>query len=179
MIRRLNRLRLRLADESGYSLVELLQVTAILSVVLSGLTVLFVQATNAELQMNHRFQSQQSARLAVDRMRREIHCASAVTPSGASASITVTLPSQCPSSGGSVASIVYDTQLVSTNRYRLRRAGVTIADYITSPTVFSYTPPATGKLATLRVELPIDPSPGKGHVWRLLADIVLRNTVRL
>lgn len=175
----MSKLRRFVACERGYSLVELLQVTAILSVVLTGLTVLFVQATNAELQMNHRFQAQQAARVAVDKMRREIHCASAVTPVGASTSITITLPSQCPTAGGSLSNIVYDTQLVSTNRYRLRRAGVTIADYITAPTVFNYTEPAVGKLGTLQVELPIDTSAGKKIPWRLITDIVLRNTSRL
>jgi prepilin-type N-terminal cleavage/methylation domain-containing protein len=165
--------------ERGYTMIELLQVTAILSVVLTGLTVLFVQATNAELQMNERFQAQQTARLAVDRMRREIHCASGITPSGAATSITVTLPAQCPSAGGSQSNIVYDTQLVSANRYRLRRAGITIADHITAETVFDYTPPQTGKLAMLRVDLPVDPSAAKTNPWQLVADIVLRNTTRL
>jgi hypothetical protein len=141
--------------------------------------VLFVQATNAELQMNERFQAQQNARLAVDKMRREIHCASAVNPTGASSSITVTLPSQCPTSGGAQLNVVYDTQLVSANRYRLRRAGVTVADWITTGTVFTYTGPQTGRLGTLRVELPVDPGAAKKHVWRLQADIVLRNTARL
>ena len=175
----MRKLRRLLACERGYTLIELVQTTAILAVVLTGLTVLFVQATNAEMQMNERFQAQQNARVAVDKMRREIHCASAVTPTGSSSSITVTLPSQCPTSGGSQANIVYDTQLVSANRYRLRRAGVTVADWITTGTVFAYTAPQTGKLGTLRVELPVDPGAAKKHVWHLQADIVLRNTTRL
>jgi prepilin-type N-terminal cleavage/methylation domain-containing protein len=175
----MTRLRRLLASERGYTLIELVQVSAILAVVVTGLTVLFVQATNAELQMNERFQAQQSARLAVDKIRREVHCASSVTPIGASSSITVTLPSQCPTSGGSQANIVYDLQLVSANRYRLRRAGVAVADWITSDAVFTYTAPQTGKLGILRVDLPVDPSAAKKHVWRLQTDIVLRNTTRL
>lgn len=175
----MTKIRRLLACERGYTLIELVQVSAILAVVVTGLTVLFVQATNAELQMNERFQAQQSARLAVDKMRREIHCASGVTPIGTSSSITVTLPSQCPSSGGSQANVVYDLQQVSTKRYRLRRAGVTVADWITNNSVFTYTAPQTGKLATLHVDLPVDPSAAKKHVWRLQADIVLRNTTRL
>ena len=175
----MRKLRRLVACERGYTIFELLQVTAILTIVLTGLTVVFVRAMNAEVQMNERFEAQHNARIAVDRMRREIHCASAVTPTGASSSITVTLPAQCPSSGGSVATVVYDTQLVSASRYRLRRAGVAIADYITSQNVFTYTPPTTGKLATLRVELPVDRSAAKKRPWRLVADIVLRNTTRL
>ena len=176
----MTRLHRVLACERGYSMIELVQVAAILSVVLTGLTVLFVQATNAEFQMNERFQAQQAARVAVDKMRREIHCASAITPTGSAASVTVTLPAQCPTSGGSQTNVVYDLQSVSTDRWRLRRAGIVIADYITTNTgVFNYTAPQTGKLGTLRVELPVDPSAAKQHVWRLVADIVLRNTTRL
>jgi prepilin-type N-terminal cleavage/methylation domain-containing protein len=166
--------------ERGYTLVELLMAAAILGVVVTALTAVFVQATNAELQMNERFQAQQGARVAVDNMRREIHCASAVTPIGPASSITVTLPAQCPTAGGTQTDVVYDMQLVSTNRYRLRRAGRTVADHVTTNTgVFNYTAPAVGTLGTLRVELPIDPSAGQKRVWRLVADIVLRNTTRL
>ena len=174
------RIRRLLAQESGYTLFELLQVTVILAVVLGALTTLFVRAMNSELDMNQRFQAQQEARLAVDKMRREIHCATAVTPNGTSASITITLPAQCPSSGGSQITVVYDTQLVSTGRYRLRRAGVPIADYITSPNAFTYTAPGVGTLAKLHLDLPVNVRPNQAReTWKLAADIVLRNTTRL
>ncbi len=176
----MNRLRRLVLCERGYTLVELLTVTVILSVVMTGLTVLFVQATNAELQMNKRFQAQQEARVAIDRMRREIHCAKAVTPAGASAAITVTIPSQCPTSGGAEITVVYDTQLVSAGRYQLRRAGVRIADYVRVGSVFTYTAPTTESLGKLRVDLPINiQPPGAGSNWELEADMVLRNTSRL
>ena len=77
MIQRLRRL---LGCERGYTLIELLQVTVILGVILGAVTTLFVRASIAEVDMNRRFQAQQEARLAVDRMRREIHCASLVAP---------------------------------------------------------------------------------------------------
>ena len=176
----MTRLRRLLACERGFTLIELVQVTAILTAVLTGLTMVFIRATNAEMQMNERFQAQQHARLAVDKMRREIHCASGITPTGPTGSITVTVPSQCPTSGGSQASIVYDLQMVSANRWRLRRAGVAIADYVTTNSgVFDYTAPAVGKLGTLRVVLPINTDASNQYVWRLEADIVLRNTIRL
>lgn len=175
------KLRRLLACERGFSLVELIQVTAILAVVLGALTTVFVRAMNSELEMNRRFTAQQQARVAVDKMRREIHCASGVTPSGTSGSITVTLPGQCPTAvAHALTTVVYDAQLVSTGRYRLRRAGVRIADYITTGTVFTYTPPATGKRGLLRVDLPVNVRPNQvGQTWRLPADIVLRNTSRL
>jgi prepilin-type N-terminal cleavage/methylation domain-containing protein len=175
----MSRLRRLLACERGYTLIELLQVTVILGVVLAGLTALFVQASNAELQMNKRYQAQQEARVAVDKMRRELHCAKAVTPEGPSAAITVTIPKQCPTSGGAEINVVYDTQLVAAGRYRLRRAGAKIADYVTTANVFTYTAPTTSSLGVLRVHLPINiQPPGAGSNWELVADMVLRNTTR-
>jgi type II secretory pathway pseudopilin PulG len=176
----MTRIRRLLLQESGYTLFELLQVTVILAVVMGALTTVFVRAMNSELDMNQRFQAQQEARLAVDRMRREIHCATAVTPTGTSSSITITLPAQCPTSGGSQITVVYDTQLVSTGRYQLRRAGVRIADYITSPNAFTYTAPAIGTLGKLHLDLPVNVRPNQAReTWQLAADIVLRNTTRL
>jgi type II secretory pathway pseudopilin PulG len=177
----ITRLRRLVACERGYSLVELLQVAVILAVVIGALMTVFVRAMNAELDMNQRFQAQQEARLAVDKMRREIHCASAITPAGTASSITVTLPGQCPTAvAGSLTTVVYDIQPVSSGRYELRRAGVRVADYITIQNAFTYTAPATGKRGNLRVELPINVRPSEtGQTWRLVADIVLRNTTRL
>jgi hypothetical protein len=172
------RRRLRTRGEAGYSLVELIGVMAILMTVVTALTALFISGAKAELDMNKRFAAQNSVRTAVDKMRRELHCASAVTVTSA-ANITVTLPAACPTSGGSQASIVYDTQLVSTGRYRLRRAGVTIADYITVANVFSYVAPSTSSLGKLHLDLPVNLRPNEGwKTWRLQTDIVLRNTSR-
>jgi prepilin-type N-terminal cleavage/methylation domain-containing protein len=176
----MSRFRRLVACERGYTMIELLMVTVILGVVLTGLTTLFVQASNAELQMNKRFQAQQEARVAIDKMRREIHCAKAVTPAGNSSAITVTIPSQCPTSGGTEINVVYDTQLVSAERYQLRRAGVRIADFVRIGNVFTYAAPTVDSLGKLRVDLPINiQPPGAGGTWELEADMVLRNTSRL
>jgi prepilin-type N-terminal cleavage/methylation domain-containing protein len=175
----MTRIRRLVAHERGYTMIELLVVMLMLGAILTGLTLVFMRAYNAELAMNRQFQAQQEARTAVDRMRREIHCSSGITPSGNSTSIAVTLPSQCPTAGGSQITVTYDTQLVSTGRYRLRRAGVRVADYITANNLFTYTH-VTGKRANLRVELPVNTKPTEpGKTWRLVGDIVLRNTARL
>lgn len=176
MIRRLRRL---LGCERGYSLIELLQVTVILGVILGAITTLFVHASIAEVDMNRRFQAQQEARLAVDRMRREVHCASLVAPVGVSASITVTLPAGCPTVGGSPQTVVYDTQPVSSGRWQLRRAGVRVADHIADANVFTYTAQSTSGLGKLNVNLPVNLTPtDTSKEWRLVSDIVLRNTTR-
>src|SRR2546421_7368546 len=81
----------RLRGEAGLSLVEMLVVLVILGVVLGGIATLFEQGTKAELDMNFRFQAQQDARVALDRMRRDLHCASVAT-SSSSTSQTFTDP---------------------------------------------------------------------------------------
>lgn len=74
----MNRLvRLLRGGEQGYSLIELLVTMVILVIVLGGLTTIFTSGTNAEATLNRRFQAQQNARLGLDRLRIDIHCASA------------------------------------------------------------------------------------------------------
>ena len=172
---------LRLArSEHGHTLIELLSVMIILGVVLTSLTTLFVSGAKAELETNKRFQAQTQARTAVDRLRREIHCASGIAVGGGGTSVVVTLPGHCPTSGGSIANITYDSVLVSASRYRLRRAGVIIADYLsTNSALFAYTAPSTSTLGLLHVDMSVNVNPNEGWKrWHLVTDIVLRNTVR-
>ena len=79
-------------------------------------------------------------------MRREIHCASAITPTGAASSISVTVPSQCPTRrrapGGTPVTVTYDTAGSGT-RFQLRRNGVNLADYVTLQNAFNYTAPVS------------------------------------
>ena len=140
------RLRGRVAGQAGYTMIELLMVLAILGTISGAITTLFIQATNAEFEMNRRFQAQQAARVAIDKMRREVHCASAITPTGVSGSIPVTLPAQCPSSGGSQVNVTYDMhQVMAGQRYQLRRDSVVLADFSTLQNAFDYAAPVTGR----------------------------------
>ena len=167
-------------SESGHTLVELLAVMIIMGIVLTALTTLFVSGAKAELETNKRFQAQSQARIAVDRLRREIHCASAISVGGGGASVVVTLPAHCPTSGGAIAQITYDTVLVSANRYRLRRANVIVADFLsTNSSLFSYIAPSTSARGQLHVDMSVNLNPNEGWKrWHLVTDIVLRNTLR-
>ena len=173
-------------SERGYSLVELITSMAILGSVMASLSALLVSATNAEVDMNQRFQAQTQARLGLDRLRREVHCASSVSPTGPAASVTLTIPDTCPTAEGNTA-ITWCTVANGTGRWDLWRypgtscsgTGKKYADYLTASSIFAFTPQNTDKLATLNVRLPINVRPAETtFLYTLDDDIVLRNSTR-
>ena len=176
-------MRLPLATERGYTLIEMIVVLVIFGTVMSALMALFVQGTNAELDMNNRFQAQQDARVALDKIRRETHCASAVTVSAPS-SVTLSLGSYCPTGSGSVT---WCTASLGSSRYGLFRkvgttcdsTGVRWADHLTTANVFSYAPQSPTSLAKLSVDFPVNVKPSRTvDTYELKDDIVLRNSTR-
>jgi type II secretory pathway pseudopilin PulG len=178
-------------EEGGYSIVELLAVMTIFLIILTSLTTLSASGAKAELDLNRRFEAQQNARLALDKLRRELHCSNGVTgtddlplPSSPVAAIKVSLPSHCPSAAGQNITVVYDTVSAGPNRWKLQRTKtggttVPIADYLTNDDVFTYFAQSTASRAKLHVDLPVNVNPNEGwKQWRLVDDIVLRNTLR-
>ena len=101
---RFRRARARAAAEGGFSLVELLISMFILTIVVASLTTVLIGASHAQLDTDRRFQAQLTDRTGLDKIKREIHCANAVTDtSGAGltagtaySAITVTLGGTCP-----------------------------------------------------------------------------------
>ena len=186
-------IRRRLLAERGYSLIEMLTVLVIMGVVMTSLTTVFVQASNSETDMNNRFQAQLTAKLALDKVRREVHCATVVTPTGVSSSVTITLPSYCKTGSGS---ITWCTRSNGTNRYALYRVvgstctgGIKWADYLTPSgsasvcsgalCIFNYTAQSTSSLAKLGVDLPVNMRPSMTvEQYELIDSIVLRNSTR-
>ena len=182
----MRRLRARLRAEHGYSVVELIISMSILGSVMTSVSVLLVSATNSEVDMNRRFQAQTDARLGLDLMRREVHCAMSVAPVGASSSVTLTIPATCPTSGGNTA-ITWCTVPNGTNRWGLWRypgsscsgTGRRYADYLTASSIFVYTAQTVDKLAFLNVRLPVNVEPTEPRLlYNLEDDIVLRNSTR-
>lgn len=181
----MSRLRLRaLGRQAGYSLTEMITVMVILGIVLSALAAMFHAGVRAETRANRNFQAQQNARLALDRIRRELHCANAISAANGTpvTSITVTLPAVCQ---GADTTVTYATAAVATDRWKLTRTGdvtpaANVADYLTSSTPFTYYVPASGTLGFLSVDIPVNLNPTDTSTeWRLTDDIVLRNTTRL
>lgn len=172
----------RLSDESGYSLVELLTVMVIMSFVLGGITTLFVQGSNAEIDMNRRFVAQQEARVAMDKLRRDAHCSSkAIKPT----STTFVLFNDPCQSGGTVSWCT----VASGSVYKLYRSitstcnssSTAYAENLVNAggAVFTYVQQSTDKLANLHVDLQSNLKPTlTRETYKLVDDIVLRNGSR-
>jgi type II secretory pathway pseudopilin PulG len=185
----------RLAAEGGYSLSEVVIVLAILLIIVGALAQLFVSASSAQVDMTRRFEAQQNMRLALDKLRREIHCAKVVTWSGGlpTSEIKITLGAYCPTNTAGIETTFTWCTTGSGQRYALRRDNGTCsgtsrkeADYLTAAKVFTAypTPPPgplpAGHLPTLSVELPVDVNPADAKQrYTLKDDIVLRNATRM
>jgi prepilin-type N-terminal cleavage/methylation domain-containing protein len=183
-------IRARLRAQAGYTLVELLTVLVIFTVVLTSLVALFVQGSTAQAELGSRFEAQQDARLALDKLRREIHCAKEAETSagtGAAAEVTLRLPSHCPTSGGSPVDVRWCAVSVATNRYALYRTpgapcnstGVKWADYLTLASVFDFQVQDPTRRSRLRLELQVDTDTTDAVPAYALCDvIILRNSLR-
>ena len=172
---------MRLADEGGFSLTEMLVVVSLTGVVLGGLSTLFASGIRAQDELNQRFQSQSQARVALDQMRTDAFCASAVT--GGATSITLVTQADCDSTG----IVNWCTTANGTGRYKLLRlsgsgtcssAGRFYADYLTTGSVFSIGTPTTSKLAEVKVDLRLKQRKMKTP-YRHCDVLVLRNSQRV
>ena len=180
MIRRLRGLRIK--GEGGYSLIEMLVVMVIMTIVFAGVTAVFVAGSKAQADQDRRFQAQLSTRLALDQIRRDIHCANDVNPY-ATNSVTLKITG-C--TGGDVS---WCTVAVSgyTNRYALYRmagtscsaSGTMIADYLTTASAFPTFTHTTGSLAALQVDFIVSvKSSATVDSYDLGDTIYLRNSLR-
>jgi prepilin-type N-terminal cleavage/methylation domain-containing protein len=180
VIRRLRGRLLR--EEGGYSLIEMLVVMVIMTIVFAGVTAVFVAGSKAQADQDRRFQAQLSTRLALDKIRRDIHCANDVNPY-ATNSVTLKITG-C--TGGDVS---WCTVAVSgyTNRYALYRmagtscsaSGTKIADYLTTASAFPAFTHTTGSLAALQVDFIVSvKSSTTVDSYDLGDTIYLRNSVR-
>jgi prepilin-type N-terminal cleavage/methylation domain-containing protein len=181
------RWRMLLADESGFTLPELLTSMAILLTIMTAFTGLLVSTSRAEIDMNNRFQAQTEARLGLTKLRREVHCASfAAVVAGPPHRATLTLPTACPTAGAGTT-ISWCTVQNGTGRYGLWRyiggacsgTGVKVADYLSAGNAFTYYAQSTAILARLGVQLDVNLTPTKPERrFRLQDDLVLRNSTR-
>jgi type II secretory pathway pseudopilin PulG len=199
-VRRLSGIRARLAREEGLTLVELMVAMFLMSVILAPLIGGMVSMMSAQARQANVVTAQEQARLALERMRKDIHCAHSVDAPEPNASGGLTLilnetntsgTAECP---GIVqtnsSSVQWCTVPVAgyTNRYRLYREddpntlcdGTQAAfevDYLTQDALWT-TPSCTGgEYPTVGVTFSVDVYPGTTDEGRYnLADaIALRN----
>lgn len=198
IVDRLGRLRRLLAAREGFTLVEMLVVMAILMAVLAPLTQAFVSADVAQVDQSRRFDAQENARQALDRMRKDIHCAHGVTDpyandsSGQTIVMTQTAvagaPPECPGLIQTNASAVqWCTVRVADNRYRLYRENnpdntcdgsdsTFMVDYLTQDAIWASPTCITGQYPTVEVTMPVDVDPSKKPgAYQLSDQIALRN----
>lgn len=83
-------MRRMLRDQRGFTLTELLVVTAVLAVVLGAVILIQQKGQEAYIMGSNRVETQQNARVALDLMTRELRSATAVTaiPSGTNMTFT-------------------------------------------------------------------------------------------
>jgi type II secretory pathway pseudopilin PulG len=189
----------RLCGEIGYSVFEMIVVCAILGIVMTGITTVFVNGSHAELQNNYRFQAQQSARLALDQLRLDVRSACAANVPATSKLLLTYVPSGDPTMCGAVtASATYPkvvfcaltSPTVSTS-YALYRSTATdntctaangklIGDRLTTNNLFSTAATIpVGQFQTVNVTLPVSyKEQTYGAPYTLGQTITLRNTVR-
>jgi prepilin-type N-terminal cleavage/methylation domain-containing protein len=183
----MTRLRRLLGRQSGYSLVELITVMAILGTILGGLTTAFVQGSAAELHANRRVQAQLEATAAFDRLRRDIHCAreATVTDAGATLSLsgcgTGSVSWRACSSDSGTGYALYRNATSCQPSGKL--AGRLYADYLSltglaRSVLFAYSTPVAS-LTKVVVDVRVNvPGADAVEAFELVDEIVLRNSVR-
>jgi len=175
----------------------------VLLAVLAPVTQSFVSADIAQVDQTRRFDAQENARQALDRMRKDIHCAHGVTDpaanldgSGSVVGYTLVLtetavpgaPPECPGLVETNASAVqWCTFKVTDNRYRLYRENdatttcdgsqsTFMVDYLTRGDLWASPTCITGQYPTVEVTLPVDVDPSKQPgSYRLSDQVALRN----
>ena len=180
--------RLRAAD--GFSLIELLTVMVVLSIILGVVVGSFTTAFTAQGRAFTKAQAEENARLALNRIRLDVHCATSVstTPDGL---VTLGEDSACPGLNGAT-SVQWCTKKYSDNRWRLHReidgtcdgSGSTfMADYlVTEAEDVTVLNPwirvacGSGRAEALGVQFDVNVTPSKpNNGYKLHDEIALRN----
>jgi len=189
--------RLRSAD--GFTLIELLTVMVLLGIILGSVVTSFSSAFAGETRAFAQAQAEENARMALNRIRLDIHCSTGVKGLNANANggWTITLGEsntvdQCaqltlaPGSSG----VQWCTIRVSPNRWRLYRENGLVAcngvnskfmgDNLVLPNPWSSVACVPGRAGALGVQFYVNITPGKPQNGYTLRDeIALRNTTRL
>jgi prepilin-type N-terminal cleavage/methylation domain-containing protein len=193
-------LPVRLIGQAGYTLVETLVVMSLLVIVIGSIADAFSSASKTEVDQTSRASDQESARLTVQRLRRDIHCASSaqvqqtrdalgnpVTPVGYTLSLAVD-PGICLAVTTSASNTVQWCTVQKDGagqRFGVYRTisgncnatdAVFQVDYVTTAQIWSMVCPPT-QLQAVAVNMPVnrDPIIRAGRTYTLQDTIALRN----
>jgi prepilin-type N-terminal cleavage/methylation domain-containing protein len=192
-------------DEGGFTLVELVIVMAILTVVLGAVVALFTAGIKADADQNARFRSQQDLRVAMDKLRTDVHTSCAIsTPTSYNSwftSVTLYKPADNCAAGTNSVSWCTTASGSTYNLYRIVATScasptIKVGSGLTSANVFLYFPPnshlsgtlagGTGGVTTqdgayalpkLHVAFTLQKQ-GQTHSYALTDDFVLKNGPR-
>jgi type II secretory pathway pseudopilin PulG len=179
----------RLSDERGFNLVELVTTMAIMLFVVTALVQLSTSGTQAENDLNKRFQAQEEARLGLDTFRREVHNACAATISGGGAQVT--LMSNDTNVRGSFPCTVVGSNWCTSGggtRFGLYRqagngacgSGDLRADYLIAGPIFALSAASVGQLPKVQIDMTVNREPSVPRLhFRLHDAIALRNARRI
>jgi prepilin-type N-terminal cleavage/methylation domain-containing protein len=195
-----------LARDDGYTLAEMIVVMAILTVVLGGIVSLFTSGIRASSDQNQRVEAQQESRLALNKLRRDVHTSCTIsTPATYNTwTSSVTLYSWSDACASGANAVTWCTS-ASGSTYVLYRTVATsctgsrqtMVTSLTAANAFAYVPPnshvisvgagtgaaaiatqdASFALPRLHVDLTVNRA-GATHSYRLVDDIALRNGPR-
>ena len=167
----------------------MLVVLAILGTVLGGLAGVFSSALRAEVDMNQRFQAQQNARLALGKLRRELHCArqAFVQPDGSAVTIVSAVTANttyCRAGQSTWCAVSVPGAAVSYALYRKSGAtcdatGTRMARWLTTSGVFQLVPAVAGSRSRVAITLSVDvDSRTATRRYRLYDEITMRGSTR-
>jgi prepilin-type N-terminal cleavage/methylation domain-containing protein len=190
----------RVAGQAGYTLIETLVVMSLLVIVIGALADGFTSASKTEYDQTARADDQEAARMALERMRKDIHCASSahvqqtldsngnpVVPTGYTLNLTVN-PNQCvgvTTSGSDGVQWCTVSIGGSTTHYALYRTVTTACDaadavfqvdHVTQPNVWTKVC-SSALLEGIAIDLPVnrDILTRPGRTYELTDTIALRN----
>lgn len=191
----------RALEQAGYTLIETLVAMSLLVIVIGAIADGFTNASKTQTDQTARANDQEAARTALDRLRRDIHCASAgsVTPGVPTGGYTLNLtvnPGQCvavtagaQAGAGGSSGVQWCTVPINgaTNRYAMYRTVVSACDaadavfqvdYVTQPDVWDVVCGANNSnLETVTVDLAVnrDITTRPDRTYGLTDQISLRN----
>jgi prepilin-type N-terminal cleavage/methylation domain-containing protein len=204
-LRAVSAVRRCVSAQAGYTLVETLVVLTLLGVVIGTLVDGFVSASNAQADQSARAGDQETAREVLERMRKDIHCASGAeaqqtldslgNPTGTGYTLQLSVSQgQCQGVTNLSNGVQWCSVSVggSTTRYAVYRTisgncGASDArfqvDYITNlgaisgGNIWSLPPCSTGRLQAVTVDMPVNADPVKraDRTYELKDTIAMRN----